>query len=200
MRYLLFANNNAINHYSSPDFLSLQNDDILITMNHCAPIDFILKLELQNAVYHFCRRSFNKKIPYSGLHVADKFQKRFSKIYLWPHPESIKNENEKNIAISYISQHTTLSINNIEHMSGNGSSDKTKNIKTFLSNKYNQVNNMSTGLIVYSYISQIKNNNDSVVLVGFTHTMNNTKHNPEAEKEFIINEKELGLCETIELI
>jgi hypothetical protein len=201
MKYFIFANNNDLNNFTQQDLLLsfVDQDDIIITMNHCLPLNILLNNFYHNNIYHFCRQSFNRKIPYSGLHIIDTNKQKFSKIFMYPHPESIKDQNQKNTVITYIKDKTSFNISDFYHMPGYGKHPITKQTRQFLSERYNKITNMSIGLVVYLYVNQIKNSDDKIYLIGFTHKMNTSKHNPLGEADFFLREKENNSCRMIQL-
>ena len=85
-------------------------------------------------------------------------------------------------------------------MPGFGQHNITQNTHNFLSQIHNKKSNMSMGLIVYCYLKQIKNLEDEIFLVGFTHHMNNNYHNNDGERDFFLKEQEAGLCKMIKLV
>jgi hypothetical protein len=197
MNYIIFANNNTIKNY---DILNLiNNDTILVTLNHGLPLEQILSYNLKIKIYHFLRRSFDKKIPYSGLNIANNYKDKLDKLFLYPHPSSVSDPNIKHKIFSYIKNHTSLDIKNINHMIGFNDHKYTKEARSFLSKRYNGITNLSMGLISYLYIKQVKEDYSTIKLVNFTHSMNINKHNADAEKDFFQNEKNKGLCELIKL-
>jgi len=183
MKYILVANNKAID---KTFYKSIENtNDIILTFNHGWPL-FNTQLLLQNnQIYHFCRRSFNRKIPYSGLVYINKIKHRLQKIFLYPHPESIGNKEQKNKVFKYIKEHTSLKIKEIQHMHNFGKNPNTQKTKQFLKSIYNNVSNMSMGLIGYLYIQQIKKDEDGVFIYGFSHQMNKKKPQPTRRKRFL---------------
>lgn len=200
MKYLIFANNSDLNNLTQQNLLDfIDENDIVITLNHCLPLKIILNNIHNNNIYHFCRQSFNKKIPYSGLHIIDTNKIKFNKIFLYPHPESIRDKKQKNTVITYINNKTSFKISDFSHMPGYGKHPITQETRQFLSQRYNKVTNCSMGLIAYLYIKQIKNTDDNIFLIGFTHSMNKNKHNWEGERDFFLQEKEKKLCQMIEL-
>jgi hypothetical protein len=201
MKYLIFANNtNLIKSDGNNSILnSLNKEDIIVTLNHCLPLQTILyNIEHKN-IYHFSRRSFNKKIPYSGLQIIDKIKHKFNKIFLYPHPEAIGSKQNKKKALNYINTETSFSISDFCHMPGFNKNQITKEARFFLSERYNKITNLSMGLISYLFIKQTKRESDQIYLINFTHTMNINKHNAEGEKDFFTQEKGSGLCQMIEL-
>lgn len=202
MKYLLFANNNDLIHFKHKYILLnfLNPEDIIVTFNHCVPMDCIIKTIDHKNIYHFSRRSFNMTPPYSGLHYIDDNKHLFKKIFLWPHPDSLGDDPDKQPIREYIKEKTSLQPNEIHHMPGFGNHILTKHAKDFLSTRYNNVINLSMGLIGYLYIQQTKRPEDEIFLIGFTHHMHSEKHNAPAERDFFIIEKEKGLCRMIPLI
>jgi hypothetical protein len=198
MKYLLFANNNELNE-SACNNIDLDLNDILVTFNHAWPINHlnIFKNNTDNKIYHFSRRSFNRKIPYSGLHIIDDLQNKFEKIFLYPHPNAIGSSLKKKEVLNYLKDKTNLSTQDIQHMPNFGSSANVKEARQFLSQHFNKIRNLSMGLIGYLYIQQIKKPDDKIILVGFTHKMNNNKHNAQGEKAFFHNQQEKNLCQII---
>lgn len=201
MKYLIFANNNDLNNFTQQDLLLsfVDHNDIIITLNHCLPLNTILNHINHNNIYHFSRQSFNRKIPYSGLHIVDTNKQKFNKIFLYPHPESIRDKEQKNTVITYINSKTSFKLSDFSHMPGYGKHSITQETRQFLSQNYNKVTNLSMGLIAYLYIKQIKNTDDNIFLIGFTHSMNKNKHNWEGERDFFLQEKENNLCRMIQL-
>jgi hypothetical protein len=199
MKYILFANNTDLKD-NIVDYISINNDDIFVTFNHAWPINN-LKIfnDFSNKIYHFSRRSFNKKIPYSGLQIIDKIKYKFDKIFLYPHPETIGSKQDKQKILNYINTKTSFSISDFCHMPGFNKNKITKEARLFLSERYNKITNLSMGLISYLFIKQTKIESDQIYLINFTHTMNINKHNAEGEKDFFIQEKGSGLCQMIEL-
>lgn len=196
MKYLIFANNNKFCYHNILlNFLNIT--DTIITLNHCLPLDAILSSFNHYNIYHFSRRSFNKTIPYSGLHIIDKNKSKFKKIFLYPHPESIHNKSQKQKTFNYIINKTSFNISDFSHMSDFGKNPITKEARQFLSECYNKSVNLSMGLIAYLYIKQIKEDNDQIFLIGFTHSMNNNKHNAMGERDYFAHEKEKGICQII---
>ena len=63
--------------------------------------------------------------------------------------------------------------------------------------KYPRFKNMSTGLITYHYIKNIKHTDDRIVLVGFTSQVNKYFHSSSWESRFFRQEVEKGCCELI---
>jgi hypothetical protein len=208
MKYFIFANNEDLKLYDPINLFNfIYPEDIIITLNHGLPHNTIFKntsdmyldrLSRQK-MYHFCRRSFNKKIPYSGIKVIDAIKSKFEKIFLYPHPKSIGDISTKTKINNFISEETSLNIEEISHMSGFASGYHSKRARKFLSSIYNKTTNLSMGLIAYLYIHQIKHKSDEIILVGFTHTMNKNKHNADGEKDFFIKEHEEDLCRIISL-
>jgi hypothetical protein len=199
MKYLLFANNLEITD-DALNNITLNDNDILVTFNHAYSIE---KLNIfksnKNKIYHFSRRSFNRKILYSGILTIDLIKNRFNKIFLYPHPESIGSKQQKEKVLAFIKNNTTFNVGNFSHMRNFSSSHNVRETKKFLSQRYNKVSNLSMGLIGYLYLQQIKNKDDEIILVGFTHKMNKNKHNPQGEEEFFKEQKRKNLCQIIEL-
>jgi len=192
--YIIVANNKNIKN----NFITNLSNPIIITLNHAA-ILCENKID-NNIIYHFSRRSFNKKIPYSGLKNIEQIKSKLEKLFLYPHPESIGNKKQKQKVINYINHNTSINISNISHMSGFGKHQYTKEARYFLRNTGNNISNMSMGLISYLYIKQIKDKRDGVYIYGFTHQMNKNFHNPVGEKNFFNKEIEKGLCQRLELL
>lgn len=193
-KYLLLANNQKLLNFSYWELLNvlLNPQDIIVTFNHCLPKNYLFPLLHQDQkIYHFSRQSFNREVPYSGLHIIDEIQDRFDKLYLWPHPETIGNKENSEKANNYIKEHTSLDTSKVSHMAGNHGHKLSKEARQFLRERYNNVSNMSTGMIAYVYLHQIKQPEDQIVLIGFDHTMNLEKHNKLGEIEYFrIQEKE----------
>ena len=202
-KYILFANNNKLLNFKYSNLLSLllNPQDIIITFNHCLPKNIIFPhLPKYQKIYHFSRQSFNREVPYSGLHIIDEIQDRFDKLFLWPHPTTITEKEEKKEKINnYLKEKTTLDLNKIQHMNGNHSHTLTQQGRQFLRERYNNKTNMSTGMMGYIYIRQIKSPEDKIILIGYEHTMNKEKHNFLGEAEYFLKEKEQGNCHMIEL-
>ena len=201
MKYLLFANNkDLINFKYSYILLSFLNpEDIIVTFNHCLPLNTILnKINHQN-IYHFSRQSFNRQIPYSGLDIVDNNKNKFTKIFLWPHPESIGNKENTKKVREYLKSHISLQVSDICHMPGFGRHQLTEETKKFLAGCYTGNTNLSTGLVGYLYIHQIKKPEDEIYLIGYSHSMNIDKHNWEGERDFFTQEQEKGRCRMIPL-
>jgi hypothetical protein len=208
MKYFIFANNKDLEKYNPTNLLNfIYPEDIIITLNHGLPHSTIFKnapnIQIdrlnKQSMYHFSRRSFNRKVPYSGIKVIDPLKSKFKKIFLYPHPESIGDINTRAKITNFISEETSFSIEEISHMSGFSSGHHSKRARKFLSSKYNKTTNLSMGLIAYLYIHQIKNATDNIILVGFTHEMNKNKHNANGEKDFFNKECEDNLCRMISL-
>jgi hypothetical protein len=195
MNYFLIANN----HLLSKNFYSnTQDGDIIVTFNHGWPLFETNLLQQENKIiYHFCRRSFNRKIPYSGINKISNIKEKINKIFLYPHPESIGNKKQKEKVYNYITNNTNINISEISHMQNFGKNENTKRARQFLRERHNKISNMSMGLIGYLYIHQTKKEQDSVYIVGFSHQMNTNKHNPEGEKDFFDSEVEKGLCQRL---
>lgn len=194
MNYFLTANNGSL----SKDFCyRVENNNIVITFNHGWPLFETDLLEQNKIIYHFCRRSFNKKILYSGINKIDNIKDKINKLFLYPHPDSIGNKDQKEKIYNYIINNTNIKIAEIYHMHDFGKSINTIQTREFLRQRHNNVSNMSMGLIAYLYIHQIKKEEDSVYIVGFSHQMNTTKHNPQGEKDFFDLEVEKGLCQRL---
>ena len=201
-KYLLFANNNKLLNFQYSNLLSLllNPQDIIVTFNHCLPKNILFPhLSKDQKIYHFSRQSFNRAIPYSGVHIIDEIQDRFDKLYLWPHPENIGNQENSEKANKYLKEKTTLDLSKIQHMTGNHNHQLTQQARQFLKKRYNNITNMSTGMIAYIYIHQIKEEQDQIILIGFDHTMNVNKHNQLGEIEYFRKEKEQNRCTIIEL-
>lgn len=202
MKYLIFANNKdlTISNQYKTILQFIDEEDIIITLNHCLPLNTIFADLKHENLYHFSRRSFNLKIPYSGLNIINANKDKFKKIFLYPHPESIGDSELKIKVMDYINNNTSFKITDIDHMPGFGKHSLTQQTHEFLEQRHNQKKNMSTGLISYIYIKQIKKPEDKIFLIGFTHQMNINFHNNDGEKEFFAKEEELGLCKMIKLI
>jgi len=201
-KYLLFANNNKLLNFKYSNLLSLllNPQDIIVTFNHCLPKNILFPhLSKDQKIYHFSRQSFNRAIPYSGLHIIDEIKDRFDKLFLWPHPSTIGNKENSEKANKYIKEKTSLDINKISHMTGNYGHQINKDARQFLKERYNNNSNLSTGLIAYCYIRQIKEEQDQIILIGFDHTMNLDKHNKLGEIEYFRKEEEEGRCHLIQL-
>lgn len=196
MKYFIFANNKDL---SDTLDIPISADDIAVTMNHCLPLENILQKYTNINTYHFSRRSFNKTIPYSGLHIIDQNRHKFQKIFLYPHPLSIGNKKQKKEILQYIQQNTSFKANDFYHMHGFASNENTIKTRQLLMSNYNKITNFSMGIVAYLYIHQIKQSGDEIYLVGFTHSMNRTKHNADGERDFFLNEKDMGLCQMIPL-
>lgn len=194
MKYFLIANNSLLskNFYSK-----IHEKDIVVAFNHGWPLFETDLLEQNKIIYHFCRRSFNKKILYSGINKIDSIKDKINKLFLYPHPDSIGNNSQKEKVYSYITNNTNIKIAETHHMYNFGKSINTIKTREFLTQRHNNVSNMSMGLIAYLYIHQIKKEEDSVYIVGFSHQMNATKHNPQGEKDFFDLEVEKGLCQRL---
>lgn len=196
MKYFIFANNKKLNNDLD---IPISPDDIIVTMNHGLLLENILQKYTNINIYHFSRRSFNKTIPYSGLHIIDQNKHKFQKIFLYPHPLSIGDKKQKKEILQYIQNNTSFQPTDFCHMSGFGSNHNTIRTRRFLMDSYNNITNLSMGLVAYLYIHQIKKPSDEIYLVGFTHSMNRTKHNADGERDFFLNEKDIGLCQMISL-
>jgi hypothetical protein len=195
MNYFLIANNNVL---LKEPFYKIEDNDIIVTFNHGRPLFETNLLQKENkTIYHFCRRSFNKKIPYSGINQINSIKDKINKIFLYPHPESIGNKKQKEKIYNYITNNTNINISEISHMQNFGKNENTKRARQFLRERHNKISNMSMGLIGYLYIHQTKKEQDSVYIVGFSHQMNTNKHNPEGEKDFFDSEVEKGLCQRL---
>jgi hypothetical protein len=195
MNYFLIANNNLLskNFYSN-----IEHEDIIVTFNHGWPLFETNLLQKENkTIYHFCRRSFNKEIPYSGINKINNIKEKIKKIFLYPHPESIENKEQKEKVYNYITNNTNINISEICSMQNFSKNENTKSVRRFLKERHNRVSNMSMGLIGYLYIHQIKKEHDSIYILGFSHQMNNSKHNPQGEKDFFDSEVEKGLCQRL---
>ncbi len=195
MNYYLIANNINITNDIFDKIPKITDEDIIVTFNHCWPINN-LSIDNYKNKYHFSRRSFNRSIPYSGLQIISEIKDRFNKIFLYPHPEAISGKHKKP-TVDYINSKTNLLISEISHMPGFGKHYLTKETRKFLSSRHNKVSNMSMGLIGYLFIKQQKKQDDNIYLLGFTHQMNKNKHNALGEKEFFLQETDQNLCHII---
>jgi len=194
MNYYLIANNPDIKLNTFNKIPHIAATDIVVTFNHCLPMN---SLDINEySLYHFSRRSFNRKIPYSGLHIIDKIKDKFEKIFLYPHPDSIRQQQKKTVH-DYIKNHTSFSLDEISHMPGFGQNKLTVETRKFLSQRHNKISNMSMGLIGYLFLKQNKSPEDTIYLIGFTHKMNKNKHNAEGERDFFAKEQGDGLCHII---
>lgn len=194
MKYFLIANNSSI----PTNFTSkIQKEDIVVTFNHGWPLFETDLLDENRTIYHFCRRSFNKKIPYSGINKIDNIKDKIDKLFLYPHPDSIGNKKQKEKIYDYLTNNTNTKISETHHMHNFGKNTNTKETRKFLKQRHNNVSNMSMGLIGYLYIHQIKKEEEGVYIVGFDHQMNKNKHNPQGEKDFFDLEVEKGSCQRL---
>lgn len=201
-RYILFANNNIFKHFRYWDLIQtlINPQDIIVTFNHCLPKNYLFPLlHKDQKIYHFSRQSFNREVPYSGLHIIDQIQDRFDKLYLWPHPDTLKNRENGKKTLEYLKEKTSLDISKISHMTGNHNHQLNKQARQFLRERYNNVTNMSTGMIAYVYINQIKQPEDQIILIGFSHSMNTDKHNYLGEIEYFRIQEEENKCIMIPL-
>jgi len=201
MKYFLFANNKSIhdNNYYDIILNFYNSDDIIVTFNHCLPLKHILQDPVKRNIIHFSRNSFTRPIPYSGLHILDIHKDVFQKIFLWPHPDSIPNAELKVKVLEYLKTQTNFKTSDISHMPGYSTHQSTRDLRTLFLNSYNKVPFLSTGLVGYNYLHQIKNPEDEIFLIGFTHSMDLNRHNWEAERDFFAEEKEKGKCRMITL-
>lgn len=202
MKYVIFANNTKIKEYKQLDVIAkfIHKEDIIVTCNHCLPMDYLFAKTECKTIYHISRCAFNTKIPYSGLPIINANKKIFDRIYCWPHPDVISDRDNKAKALNYIQEHTSFVTSDFSHMKGFAAHQITKDVKNFLSKRYNKNTNLSTGLVIYLYIKQIKEENDRIYTVGFEHHMNKEKHNWEGERDYFQIEKEKGICHAIDLV
>jgi hypothetical protein len=197
MKYILFANNTDLTDAVLDD-IRIDDNDIFVTFNHAWPVNNLKNFNnYPNKIYHFSRRSFNRKILYSGILIIDKIKEKFHKIFLYPHPDSLGSKQKKQEIKDFIKNNTTFDTKNFSHMINFGQSKNTKEARHFLSQRYNKITNLSIGLIGYLYLQQIKNINDEIILIGFTHKINKNKHNPQGEEDFFNDQREKKLCQII---
>lgn len=193
-KYILFANNNKLLNFRYSNLLSLllNPQDIIVTFNHCLPKNIIFPhLSKNQKIYHFSRQSFNREVPYSGLHIIDEIQDKFDRLFLWPHPSTIDKDKKEKIN-QYIKEKTNINIEKLEHMPGNHNHPLSKQARQFLKERYNNKTNISTGMMGYLYVRQIKNPDDQIILIGYEHEMNKEKHNFLGEAEYFRKEAEQG--------
>ena len=131
MNYYLIANNINITNDIFDKIPKITDEDIIVTFNHCWPINN-LSIDNYKNIYHFSRRSFNRSIPYSGLKIINEIKDKFRKIFLYPHPESVGGKH-KNSVLDYIKSNTVLDTSEICHMPGFGKHNLTKEARKFLS-------------------------------------------------------------------
>jgi len=202
MKYVIFANNKKLKEYKQIDVIGkfIHEEDIIVTCNHCLPMDYLLDKTECKRIYHFSRCAFNTKIPYSGLPIINANKKIFTRIYCWPHPDVISNKENKKKAMDYIKSETSFVTSDFSHMRGFGTHQTTIDAKEFMKKRYNKNDNLSTGLVAYLYIKQNKSDDDMIYTVGFEHQMNKDKHNWEGERDYFQMEKEKGICRAIDLV
>lgn len=202
MKYVIFANNTKLKEYRQIDVIAkfIHKEDIIVTCNHCLPMNYLLEHTECKTIWHFSRCAFNTKIPYSGINLIDANKKVFERIYCWPHPDVIADKENKEKVLKYLEEQTSFVTSDFSHMKGFAAHQITKDAKKFLGSRYTKNTNLSTGLSAYLYIKQIKDDADKIYTVGFEHKMNLEKHNWEAERDYFRIEKEKGICTPIDLI
>lgn len=201
-KYILFANNAKLLTFNGWSLIAalVNPQDIIVTFNHCLPKNLLFPLlNKDQKIYHFSRQSFNREVPYSGLHTIDKIQDRFDKLFLWPHPNVLNKKEHDQTTLKYLKEKTSLDISKISHMTGNHNHQLSRETRQFLRERYNNVTNMSTGLMAYIYLNQIKQSEDQMILIGFDHTMHQEKHNQLGEIEYFRLEAENNKCIMIPL-
>jgi len=202
MKYVIFANNAKLKEYKQLDVIGkfIYKEDVIVTCNHCLPMNYVFDKTECTTIWHISRCAFNTNIPYSGINIIDAHKKIFSRIYCWPHPDVISDQGNKKKTMDYLSQKTSFVTSDFSHMKGFSSHQTVKDVKAFLGARYNKNTNLSTGLAMYLYIKQNKDDDDKIYTVGFEHKMNLEKHNWEGERDYFKIEKEKGLCIPIDLV
>lgn len=181
----MFANNKLFDVHLL-DKIDIGRDDVCIFFNHLIPFSIWPQLkELTCTRYYFSRYRAKTHIPvpetYAGLDKFTHIRDLFDKVFLYRMPDTLGDKelaNKCRACIEYYKLDSHPNLDSIYNLS-------------VLKKKYsvNITRSLSSGLLMYLYLLDKKNINDTIVLVGFTSQVNTNYHDAEQEKAFF--EKEL---------
>lgn len=193
MRYILIANNKRLNQ-DTINKAKITNDDCIIVFNYMKPFyDFPIVHNHPNKIFIGRQRPIKPAtvdFPYAGIDLVREHQDKFKKIIFHSHPKFFSDNNENKQRLQKGIDKYNFDPNKLDHLEP-VSNQTRKRIS------YPEGKNMSTGIIAYDYFQQIKNPEDTVLLIGFTSELARSFHNDNWEVVFFKKQIETKQCDAI---
>ena len=205
MNYFLLANNKEFSE-STVNKLKLDpNNDILVLFNFLIPLKFDKVKDYPNKICISRERPIKYRLDsttidgikeyYCNMGTMRKFQDLFTEIYFLPCPANISSQTLSKEYIDHISLFN-FDFDKIKCIDINYDiRETTKRLNYRLGDKPVEA---STGVIIYNYLKNTKQKNDSIILVSFNSNLDKIYHDPEWETTYFLNEINNKNCYTID--
>lgn len=193
MRHILIANNKKLSQKTIDD-IKLGDNDIVYLFNYMKPFfDFDQIKYHKRKIYIGRQRPIKEEtvlMPYAGMDLVREHQDLFEKIIFHSCPCFLSDKHEHKQRFQH-----GIDVYKFDQA-------KLDCIEPYLTKLRSKINypserNMSTGLIVYEYVKQIKDLHDDILLVGFTSELARTFHDDNWEAKYFRSEIKKNLCKAI---
>lgn len=190
MKYVLIANNKRLNQ-NLINQAHIQPEDTLVLFNYMWPFfNFDCIKEHPKKIFIGRQRPIKPetiKFPYAGIDLVKQHENKFEKIIFHSHPKFLSDKH----------QHKQRFQNGIDYYNFNPKKIDYLEPVSYGNRKrigYPEGKNMSTGIIAYDYISQIKKTNDTIMLLGFTSELARSFHNDNWEVNYFNHQIKTNKC------
>jgi hypothetical protein len=190
MKYILVANNKRLNDQLVNN-ANIEKDDIIIVFNYMWPFfNFEAIRNHPNKIFIGRQRPIKPEtinLPFAGIDLVKEHEDKFQKIIFHSHPKFLSDKHEHKKRFQDGIDHYSFDPKKIDYLEPISNGNR-KRIG------YPQGKNMSTGIITYDYVSQIKKNNDKIMLLGFTSELARSFHNDNWEVNYFRDQIKQNNC------
>lgn len=188
MNYILVANNENIDDEIKK--LEIEERDEIILFNFMTPFYKYEKIKNSKNITVLSRKRSNRTEPlhevYAGMREIKENYEKIKTIIFHQNPSEYRPKIKK-ACIDALREFGFLHSNKLKFIN-------TKNYKKSINFDGRA---LSSGLIAYLYYKIIKEKNDKIILVGFTHSIAKKYHDPVFEKNFFEEEIKNKKCFTL---
>jgi uncharacterized ubiquitin-like protein YukD len=190
MKYILVANNKRLNA-NLINKANIEKDDVIIVFNYMWPFfNFDTIRDHPNKIFIGRQRPIKPEtinLPFAGIDLVKEHEDKFQKIIFHSHPKFLSDKNEHKQRFQNGIDYYNFNPDKIDYLEPVSHGNR-KRIG------YPQGKNMSTGIIAYDYITQIKKNTDTILLLGFTSELARSFHNDNWEVNYFRDQIKKNKC------